>query len=197
MPASMISDAVGGRWKVMGSSMAMVATGPMPGSTPIRVPTMQPIRQYSRFWRLTATLRPRYRLLRRSSSPDSLQDGDVHTQSDLENEDAEDGENDHVADDLGQLELIAAQRGDDDQRDQRRKQAETLEEKREGHDADGHQGDGTPLRRLDGLAASVQGDHANQRAQHEEDVGQHVRHIAGPHADRRPDREFLAIIKHK
>ena len=38
----MISEAVGGRWKVMGSSMAMVATGPMPGSTPIKVPTMQP-----------------------------------------------------------------------------------------------------------------------------------------------------------
>ena len=43
MPASMISDAVGGRWKVIGSSMAMVATGPMPGSTPISVPTMQPM----------------------------------------------------------------------------------------------------------------------------------------------------------
>jgi hypothetical protein len=42
MPASMISAAVGGRWKVIGSSMAMVATGPMPGSTPISVPTMQP-----------------------------------------------------------------------------------------------------------------------------------------------------------
>ena len=40
----MISDAVGGRWKVIGSSMAMVATGPMPGSTPISVPTMQPIK---------------------------------------------------------------------------------------------------------------------------------------------------------
>jgi hypothetical protein len=44
MPASMISEAVGGRWKVIGSSMAMVATGPMPGRTPIRVPTMQPNR---------------------------------------------------------------------------------------------------------------------------------------------------------
>ena len=42
MPASMISEAVGGRWKVIGSSMAMVATGPMPGSTPISVPSMQP-----------------------------------------------------------------------------------------------------------------------------------------------------------
>ncbi len=31
MPASMISDAVGGRWKVIGSSMAIVATGPDAG----------------------------------------------------------------------------------------------------------------------------------------------------------------------
>ena len=34
----MISAATGLRLKVIGSSMAMVATGPMPGSTPISVP---------------------------------------------------------------------------------------------------------------------------------------------------------------
>ena len=31
--------------KVMGSSMAMVATGPTPGNTPMRVPSSEPIRQ--------------------------------------------------------------------------------------------------------------------------------------------------------
>ncbi len=40
----MISAAIGDRLKVTGSSMAMVATGPMPGSTPISVPSRQPIR---------------------------------------------------------------------------------------------------------------------------------------------------------
>src|SRR5882757_849827 len=197
MPASMISDAVGGRWKVMGSSMAIVATGPMPGSTPIRVPTMQPIRQYSRFCRLMATLRPSPRWSRSSISPDSLQDGNIHAQSNLENQNAKNGEYDHVADDLDQFELVATQRGDDDQRDQRRKEAEALEKKREGHDADGHHGNRPPFRRFDGFAASVQRDHADYPSQREEDVGQHVRHIAGAHADRRSDRELLPKIEHR
>ena len=42
MPASMISAPVGSSPKVIGSSMAMVAIGPTPGSTPISVPTRQP-----------------------------------------------------------------------------------------------------------------------------------------------------------
>src|ERR1044071_7442549 len=68
MPASMISAAVGGRWKVIGSNMAMVATGPMPGSTPISVPTMQPKNAYSRFWKVSAVFRPIARLCSRSIS---------------------------------------------------------------------------------------------------------------------------------
>src|SRR3954469_2879087 len=44
MPASMISAPVGFRLKVIGSSMAMVATGPIPGSTPMRVPSSAPTR---------------------------------------------------------------------------------------------------------------------------------------------------------
>ena len=35
-------------WKVIGSSMAMVAVAPMPGSTPISVPSSTPIRQKPR-----------------------------------------------------------------------------------------------------------------------------------------------------
>jgi hypothetical protein len=45
MPASMISAPTGGSPKVIGSNIAMVATDPIPGSTPIRVPTSAPIRQ--------------------------------------------------------------------------------------------------------------------------------------------------------
>ena len=42
----MISDETGSPiWKVIGSSMAMVAVAPMPGSTPISVPSSTPIRQ--------------------------------------------------------------------------------------------------------------------------------------------------------
>jgi len=38
--------------------MAMVADGPIPGSTPISVPVKTPIRQYSRFCSDSATLKP-------------------------------------------------------------------------------------------------------------------------------------------
>ena len=45
MPASMMSAETGGSTKVAGSSIAMVATGPMPGSTPISVPSSTPMKQ--------------------------------------------------------------------------------------------------------------------------------------------------------
>src|SRR6478672_8093755 len=66
MPASMIRADSGFRLKVIGSSIAMVATGPMPGSTPISVPRMQPTRQYSRLVKVNATPKPSERLLIRS-----------------------------------------------------------------------------------------------------------------------------------
>jgi hypothetical protein len=45
MPANMIRAETGGKVKVMGKSMAMVAVGPRPGRTPIKVPIKTPIRQ--------------------------------------------------------------------------------------------------------------------------------------------------------
>ena len=45
MPDSMISEVTGGSATVAGSSMAMVASGPSPGSTPTAVPRIVPIRQ--------------------------------------------------------------------------------------------------------------------------------------------------------
>jgi hypothetical protein len=43
-PAHMISAVTGGMAKVAGSSMAMVAAGPSPGSTPMAVPRKTPMR---------------------------------------------------------------------------------------------------------------------------------------------------------
>src|SRR5215470_17794319 len=65
----MISAATGGSVKVMGSSMAMVATGPSPGSTPTSVPSSAPIRQNSRFCGVAATPKPNHRFWRRSLTP--------------------------------------------------------------------------------------------------------------------------------
>src|SRR5687768_11926613 len=62
MPASMISAPTGGRLNVIGSSMAMAASGPMPGSTPTSVPTITPMKQYIRLIGETAVLNPSVRL---------------------------------------------------------------------------------------------------------------------------------------
>ena len=57
----MISAPTGGRPKVIGSSIAMVASDPMPGSTPISVPTSAPIRQSKTLVGVTATPMPSQR----------------------------------------------------------------------------------------------------------------------------------------
>ena len=62
----MISAPTGGRPKVIGSSMAMVASEPMPGSTPISVPTSAPIKQRKTFIGVTATPMPSQRFEIRS-----------------------------------------------------------------------------------------------------------------------------------
>src|SRR3954447_26503925 len=62
MPASMISAPTGGSPKVIGSSMAIVASGPMPGKTPISVPTSAPIKHSPRLIGVTATEKPCPRL---------------------------------------------------------------------------------------------------------------------------------------
>src|SRR5215467_6743559 len=66
MPASMISAPTGGRPKVIGSSIAMVASGPSPGRTPTSVPTRAPIRHSRTFHGERATPKPRTRLWKRS-----------------------------------------------------------------------------------------------------------------------------------
>ena len=53
---------VAGWPKVIGNSSEMVATGPIPGSTPIAVPMTQPIRQKSRLLNVNATPKPCARL---------------------------------------------------------------------------------------------------------------------------------------
>src|SRR5687767_16008560 len=65
MPASMISAPTGGRLKVRGSSIAIAASGPMPGSTPTSVPTNTPMKQYIRFTGETAVWNPSARFGKR------------------------------------------------------------------------------------------------------------------------------------
>src|SRR3981081_4299818 len=72
MPASMISAPTGGSPNVIGSSIATVAMGPMPGSTATSVPTRAPIRHSNRLIGVKATPKPRARLEKRSAIAPSL-----------------------------------------------------------------------------------------------------------------------------
>src|SRR5215475_6309621 len=58
----MMSAPVGSTLKVSGNSMAMVAIGPMPGSTPIKVPTRHPMKASRRLTGDNAVAKPRPRL---------------------------------------------------------------------------------------------------------------------------------------
>src|SRR5262245_889227 len=76
MPASMIREETGSPiWKVIGKSMAMVAVAPMPGSTPISVPSSTPIRQKPILAKVEAVAKPRARLPSRSIRSSSAQPG--------------------------------------------------------------------------------------------------------------------------
>src|SRR6185436_7528455 len=73
MPASMISDEVGGSENVNGSRIAMVVIGAMPGSTPTNVPISAPRKQKPRVAGVNATAKPVARLAIRSTpAPRSL-----------------------------------------------------------------------------------------------------------------------------
>src|SRR6476619_513228 len=58
MPANRISAPVGSRVNVIGSSSATVSAGPMPGSTPTRVPSVTPTRASSRLAGVRASWNP-------------------------------------------------------------------------------------------------------------------------------------------
>jgi hypothetical protein len=62
----MISAVAGSKLKVIGRRSAIVAVGPMPGSTPTAVPNRTPMKQKSRFSGRIAVSSPRARLPNRS-----------------------------------------------------------------------------------------------------------------------------------
>src|SRR4051812_20530283 len=97
--------------------MAMVATGPMPGSTPINVPKTQPMKQYSRLIGVRATPKPVMRFVTRSMSvilsarderrPDRELQLEQHDEGQVAS-DREDGGEDQV---LLEAELVPRQAG--------------------------------------------------------------------------------------
>src|SRR5919108_3282603 len=66
MPASMMSAPTGSIPKVIGNNIAIVAMGPIPGSTPISVPIRAPRKHSPKFLNESATERPSPRLANKS-----------------------------------------------------------------------------------------------------------------------------------
>src|SRR5690349_4473330 len=99
--------------------MAMVATGPTPGSTPISVPSRQPTKAYSRLIGVKATPKPMERLLIRSMACSTRDEGRPHRelqfQQDDEGQVAADGQDGREDRHLLGLELVARQGGDEGQ----------------------------------------------------------------------------------
>src|SRR3954454_20682732 len=125
----MISADTGFRLNVIGSSMAMVATGPTPGRTPISVPSRTPINAYSRLIGEIATPKPRIRLWKRSmraSAPGRRPHREGQRQALHEDKIGERHQYDEEDGDLLPLELVAAVRADEHQRGSRAHQAERL-----------------------------------------------------------------------
>src|SRR5687767_11248268 len=122
MPASMMRADTGATLNVIGSNMAIVASGPIPGSTPINVPRKTPMKQNHRFWSDSATLKPRTRLLKRSISV-SLDQRVGKAQPVDEKADRAGREQYRNEGHFPELELGAGPRRSEDQGDHRRNEA--------------------------------------------------------------------------
>src|SRR5512140_2030906 len=208
MPASMMSADTGGSTKVAGSSIEMVAIGPIPGSTPISVPRSTPMKQYMMLLMCSATPKPSARLLSSSiflllasAEPDArLERLDIGAQRDGqlescdEDERAEDAEDETEDDGAPQLELRAADGGEDDEQDAGEEHAEGLHHEAEEHDRAEHPEVGLPVELREcavfpsRLANAVEGD---QQPEEEEQQPEPEREERRPHPCRSAHRVSL------
>src|SRR5262252_6766695 len=190
MPASMMSADTGGSVKVIGSSIAIVADGPMPGSTPINVPTITPMKQYHVFWRLRATLKPSVRwgkcCAKNSISPSSLpgpqrerQSQPVHEQRDGER-DQYGGQEDHFL----PAERLPAQGTDDDQDRARHDQSERTKQRAEETHAGEDDRERPQVHARHRIARDEERLEHYDQAENQEQTPDHGRKIRGAHAHR-------------
>src|SRR5512140_79602 len=138
MPASMISADTGCSAYVVGSSIAIVATGPMPGSTPISVPRSEPMNAYSRFTGVNATEKPSARWFSSSiarPSEHGRQEHRPHRQLQLqaqhEDPDRQQREEQAADERLLPAKLVARRARAEDQQDRRHEQPGLLDDQAE------------------------------------------------------------------
>src|SRR5262249_1922144 len=151
----------GSSLKVSGSSIATVATGPMPGSTPISVPTRQPTSAKPRLAQGPATPKPRVMLSRKSTSP-LRPDGHRQGEAPAATRDAQERQHDGGDRDLDHPHMPAREAADDHQRARRDDEAPTLGQERERNDRQRDEDQRAPGRAVLGHAV-VDAEHALQR----------------------------------
>src|SRR5712691_1362383 len=169
--------------------MAMVATGPIPGKTPINVPSRHPTRQKNRFCRLAAAVKPTIRLPKMSILAAS-EYGDRLAQSVDEDENAEDRETDAERDGLFPFHLRrgeGAEHGDDEDG---RSQAGGADQECEQQDADQDQYARIPQAALDRRPVHGHGAQPDHPAEEDEADAQQHRHVARSHLR---DRAHLVV----
>src|SRR5262245_20390963 len=146
MPASMMMPEVGSRWKVSGSSMAMVAMGPMPGRTPTSVPISAPTKAKSKFIGVMATPKPMARFWTISIGLEGGPEGDGQGEPDDEKEPAESDQHERGDRHFQKPHATSRERPDGCQKQDRQDEAEPFESKAEYHEAEGDEDGRAPRR---------------------------------------------------
>src|SRR5262245_34992761 len=186
MPASMIKPEVGSRWKVSGNSMAMVAIGPMPGRTPIKVPISAPASAKNRFAGVSATPNPTARLWR-ISIYHSGQTGMVNPSPRMKMPQERRMSTSAAA----RVSNGRSPRAATDQQEDRTPEPEPLDAEAEDHQACGDEHEGPQCRNAPGrkrprVLRLAQPLHEHDNPEPEEEPAQQPRHVTGAHAQRGP-----------
>src|SRR5688572_24886555 len=186
MPASMMSAATGGTLKVSGSSIAIVASGPMPGSTPMSVPSSTPMKQNHRFCSVSATVNPKMRLLNSSMSvfPDPLDHRIGQPEAPDEDGKRHDGEADRQQSDLDPLEFLARGRRDRYQEKQRGNEPGLLHGHAESDGGDREDDQRAPGKPGLDLLVVLDAHQQHGDAEGDHHAAQDAGEIAWPHAQR-------------
>src|SRR5262245_8709722 len=144
MPASMISAPVGSTLNVSGNNIAIVAIGPMPGSTPIKVPTRQPMKASRRFAGDNAVAKPSPRLptksnIDRASIADQpRRERDRKPERKLEQADAKSGHEHAHHDRFPPANLVAGKPSNDDRNGPRHNQPQRAHGQPECRNGESH-----------------------------------------------------------
>src|SRR5262245_34537585 len=196
MPASMMSEESGSSPKVIGSSMAMVGIGPMPGSTPISVPSRQPMRAKPRFLSETAAPKPVARFWKRSSSiltaPPGRQRLSQHVDEDQHSEQRQpDTEHDRFE----RLHVVPRVGGEHRQCHGGEREADRIDQKPEDQDGRDDEADRAQLNALDRRPLDGHPLKPQNQPDDDDQYAEQGGEVAWPHAGGRSEGELPAEIK--